>query len=97
MGDLEEGRHRSRAAADRASLVAVLRSQAEAILACDFFTADQFDGTQAYVLSLLEHASRCIRIPGVTLHPTEEWTAQHTYEIHHNQHRPHCSWTQPRH
>jgi putative transposase len=27
-----------------------LRSQAEAILACDFFTADLLDGTQAYVL-----------------------------------------------
>ncbi len=25
-----------------------LRSQAEAILACDFFTADLLDGTQAY-------------------------------------------------
>src|SRR6266702_3087906 len=28
-----------------------LRSQAEAILACDFFTADLLDGTQAYVLA----------------------------------------------
>ena len=28
-----------------------LRSQAEAILACDFFTADLLDGTQAYVLT----------------------------------------------
>jgi putative transposase len=53
-----------------------LRSQAEAILACDFFTADLLDGTQAYVLAVIEHASRRIRIPGVTLHPTGEWTAQ---------------------
>jgi putative transposase len=53
-----------------------LRSQAEAILACDFFTADLLDGTQAYVLALIEHASRRIRILGVTLHPTGEWTAQ---------------------
>src|SRR6202043_3479484 len=52
-----------------------LRSQAEAILACDFFTADLLDGTQAYVLAVIEHASRRIRIPGVTLHPTGEWTA----------------------
>jgi putative transposase len=29
-----------------------LRSQAEAILACDFFTADLLDGTQAYVLAV---------------------------------------------
>src|SRR5271157_3933575 len=53
-----------------------LRSQAEAILACDFFTADLLDGTQAYVLVVIEHATRCIRILGVTLHPTGEWTAQ---------------------
>ena len=53
-----------------------LRSQAEAILACDFFTADLLDGTQAYVLAVIEHVSRGIRILGVTLHPTGEWTAQ---------------------
>jgi hypothetical protein len=28
-----------------------LRSQAEAILACDFFSVDLLDGTQAYVLT----------------------------------------------
>jgi putative transposase len=53
-----------------------LRSQAEAILACDFFTADLSDGTQAYVLAVTEHATRRIRILGVTSHPTGEWTAQ---------------------
>ncbi len=47
-----------------------------AILACDFFTADLLDGTHAYVLAVIEHASRRIRILGVTLHPTGEWTAQ---------------------
>jgi putative transposase len=34
-----------------------LRSQAEAILACDFFTADLLDGTQAYVLTVMEHCA----------------------------------------
>jgi transposase InsO family protein len=53
-----------------------LRSQAEAILACDFFTADLLDGTQAHVLAVIEHASRRIRILGVTLHPTGEWTSE---------------------
>jgi transposase len=53
-----------------------LRSQAEVILACDFFTADLLDGTQAYVLAVIEHATRRIRILGVTLHPSGEWTAQ---------------------
>ena len=58
--------HRPRPAADRADLVAVLRSQADAILACDFFTVDLLNGTQAYVLTVIEHATRRIRILGVT-------------------------------
>src|SRR5438876_9433064 len=53
-----------------------LRSPAEAILACDFFTVDLLDGTQAYVLAVIEHATRRIRIIGITLHPTGEWTTQ---------------------
>ena len=53
-----------------------MRSQAEAILACDFFTVDLLDGTQACVLAVIEHATRRIRILGVTLHPTAEWTTQ---------------------
>jgi putative transposase len=53
-----------------------LRSPTEAILACDFFTADLLDGTWAYVLAVIEHATRRIRILGVTLHPTGEWTTQ---------------------
>jgi putative transposase len=50
----------------------LLRSQAEAILACDFFTADLLDGTKAYVLAVIEHATRRIRILAVTPHPTGE-------------------------
>src|ERR1017187_6615039 len=53
-----------------------LRSQAEAILACDFFTVDLLDGTQASVLAVIEHATRRISILGLTLHPTGEWTTQ---------------------
>jgi putative transposase len=53
-----------------------LRSQAEAILACDFFSVDLLDGTQAYVLTVIGHAARRIRILGVTLYPTAEWTTQ---------------------
>src|ERR1035438_1473084 len=53
-----------------------LRSQADAILACDFLTADLPGGTHAYVLAAIEHATRRVRILGVTLHPTGEWTAQ---------------------
>ena len=53
-----------------------MRSQAEAILACDFFTVDLLDGTQAHVLTVIEHATRRIRILGVTLYPTGQWTTQ---------------------
>jgi putative transposase len=53
-----------------------LRSQAEVILACDFFSADLPGGTRAYVLTVIEHATRRIRILGVTLHPTGEWASQ---------------------
>jgi putative transposase len=48
------------AATDRADLSQFLRSQAEAILACDFFIVDLLDGTQAYVLTVVEHATRRI-------------------------------------
>jgi hypothetical protein len=65
-------RHADRYLPGRSSL----RSQAEAILACDFFTVDLLNCTQAYVLAVIEHATRRIRILGVTLHPTGEWTTQ---------------------
>jgi putative transposase len=53
-----------------------LRSQAHGIIAADFFTADLLDGTKVYVLAVIEHATRRIRILGSTLHPTGQWTAQ---------------------
>ncbi len=52
------------------------RSQAEAVLACDLFGADLLNGTQAHVLTVIEHATRRIRTLGVTLHPTGDWTGQ---------------------
>jgi putative transposase len=53
-----------------------LRSQAEAILACDLFSVDLPGGTQACVLAVAGHATRRIRIVGLTQHPTGAWTAQ---------------------
>jgi putative transposase len=43
-----------------------LRSQAQGILALDFFTADLLNGTKVYVLAAIEHGSRRIRILGAT-------------------------------
>ena len=53
-----------------------LRSQAQAILACDLFTVDLLNSTQAQVMAVIEHATRRIRILGVTFHPTGEWATQ---------------------
>ena len=53
-----------------------LHSQAQAIIATDFFTVDLLDGTSAYVLAVIEHATRRIRILGVTAHPNDAWVTQ---------------------
>jgi putative transposase len=65
-----------------------LRSQAGAILACDFFTADLLDGTQAYVLAVIEHTTRRIHILGVTLHPTGQWDNPASPQPPHGSRRP---------
>jgi putative transposase len=39
----------------------LLHSQAQTILATDFFTVDLLDGTSAYVFSVIEHTTRRIR------------------------------------
>jgi putative transposase len=48
-----------------------LRSQAQGILALDFFTADLLNGTKVYVLAVIEHGTRRIRILGATEHPIQ--------------------------
>jgi putative transposase len=53
-----------------------LHAQAQAIIATDFFTVDLLDGTSAYVLAVIEHATRPIPILGVTAHPDNAWVTQ---------------------
>ena len=53
-----------------------LRSQADALLACDFFETVTLSGTRLYVFAAIEHANRRIRILGATAHPTASWVVQ---------------------
>jgi putative transposase len=52
------------------------RSQAQAIVACDFFTATTLTGATKYVYAVIEHAGRRVRILGVTAHPAAAWVTQ---------------------
>jgi len=45
-------------------------------LALDLFTAGLLDGTEAYVLAAIEHATRRIRILGAAAHPGGQWIVQ---------------------
>ena len=76
MGDPQGQRHQPRPAADRADLAAIPALPGRGHPGAAFFTVDLLDRTQAYVLAVIEHATRRIRILGITLHPTREWTTQ---------------------
>jgi transposase len=53
-----------------------LRSQAEAILAADFFETKTLTGSTLSVLAVIEHTTRRVRILGVTTQPTAAWVTQ---------------------
>lgn len=53
-----------------------LRSQADALLACDFLETVTLSGARMYVVAMIEHAGRRIRILGATAHPTATWVTQ---------------------
>lgn len=50
-----------------------LPSQADALLACDFLETITLNGSRMYVLAVIEHASRRIRVLGATAQPTASW------------------------
>ena len=53
-----------------------LRSQAHAILAADFFETTTLTGARLYVLTVIEHTTRRVRILGATTHPSTSWVTQ---------------------
>jgi putative transposase len=65
-------------APDRASITWAdfLRSQAEALLACDFIETVTLTGQRQYILAVIEHATRRVRVLGTTANPTATWVIQ---------------------
>ncbi|MGW3572159.1 hypothetical protein ACWDSL_51345 [Streptomyces sp. NPDC000941] len=52
------------------------RSQADALLVCDFFETVTLSGARMHVLAVIEHSSRRIRILDAIEHPTASWVTQ---------------------
>jgi transposase len=58
-----------------------LRSQADALPACDFFETIPLTRARLYVFAVIEHAGRRIRILGATAQPRASWVAQATKNL----------------
>ena len=55
-----------------------LHSQADALLACDFIETVTLTGRRRYILAVIAHATRGVRILGTTAHPTAQWVSHST-------------------
>ncbi|WP_326634271.1 integrase core domain-containing protein [Nonomuraea fuscirosea] len=53
-----------------------LRSQADAVLACDFIETVTLSGQRQYIPAVIEHATRRVRVLGTTAHPSASWVIQ---------------------
>nr|WP_319695455.1 hypothetical protein [Streptomyces sp. ME19-01-6] len=58
-----------------------LRSQADALPARDFLATVILFGARMYVLAVIEHSSRRIRVLCATAHPTTSWVVQATKNL----------------
>ncbi len=76
LADPQGRGHRPCARRDGPGRTEFLRSRAQAILALDFFTAGLLNGIKVYVLAVIEHGSRRVRVLGATDHPVQSWVVQ---------------------
>jgi transposase InsO family protein len=76
MGDPEGRRHRSGTRAGLRHVAWIPALPGDALLACDFLETVTLSGVRMYVLAVIEHRTRRIRVLGATAHPTASWVTQ---------------------